>query len=110
MNLRKLKSFSVRHYDTNEVEKREKRIWRDTSNFQKFIAILISWLLIGGFTFFIVWILFFAPELNNVNLNGYSVTQKEYDCLTSGGNCKVCVIEDINGCSEAVEIMHSETY
>ena len=110
MKLRKLKSFFIRHYDTNEVEKREKRIWSDTSNFQKFIAILIGWVLIGGFVFFIIWILFFASELNNVNLNGYSVTQEEYDCLTSGGNCEVCVIEDVNGCSKAVEIMHSELY
>ena len=52
MKLRKLKSFFIRHYDTNEVEKREKRIWSDTSNFQKFIAILIGWMLIGGFVFF----------------------------------------------------------
>lgn len=110
MKLRKLKSFSVRHYDTNEVEKRENRIWKETTNFQKFIALLVGWILIGGLIFFIVWMLFFASELNTVKLNGYSVTQEEYDCLTSGGNCEVCVIEDVNGCSKAVDIMHSELY
>ena len=83
---------------------------KNTTNFQKFIALFIGWILIGGLIFFISWMLFFASELNTVNLNGYSITQKEYDCLTSGGSCEVCVIEDVNGCSKAVEIIHSEFY
>ena len=110
MKLRKLKSFSVRHYDTNEVEKREKRIWSETSRLQKFIALFIGWMIIGGLIFFIVWMSFFASNLNQVNLNGFSVTQEEYDCLTSGGSCKSCLIDDVNECSEAVNIMHSDTY
>ena len=108
MKLRKLKSFSVRHYDINEIDKREKKIWRETTNFQKFIALSISWMIIGGLIVFIVWVSLFASNLNRVDLNGYSVTQEEYACLTSGGSCESCVIGDIYNCSEAVNNMHSE--
>tara|TARA_Y100000768_G_C23571668_1_gene492979 strand:+ start:211 stop:543 length:333 start_codon:yes stop_codon:yes gene_type:complete len=108
MKLRKLKSYSIRHYDTNEIDKREKRIWTETSRLQKFTAVFIGWMIIVGLIFFIVWVSFFASNLNHVNLNGFFVTQEEYDCLTSGGSCQTCIIDDVNECSEAVNIMHSE--
>ena len=108
MKLRKLKSFSVRHYDINEIDKKEKKIWRDTSNFQKFIALSVSWMIIGGLIFFIVWISLFASNINQVDLNGYSATQEEYACLTSGGSCESCVIDDVFSCSQAINTMHSE--
>ena len=109
MKLRNLKSFFVRHYDINGIEKREKKIWKETTIFNKFIALFIGWILIGGFITFIIYILVFASNLNKVEFEGgYSVTQKEYSCLVSGNSCEVCVLEDVNGCNRAVEGMHSE--
>ena len=109
MKLRKLKSFSIRHYDINEVEKREKKIWKETSSFQKVLALLIGWMLIASFLGFIIYALVFSSDLNSVELQGgYSVTQEEYSCLVSGNSCEICVIDDVYGCAEVVEGMHSE--
>ena len=107
MKLRKLKSFSIRHYDTNEVEKREKKIWKETTIIYKVIALAIGWMLIVGFLGFIIYSLLIAPDLNSVEFEGgYSVTQEEYACLVSGNGCEVCVIDDIDGCTNAVKGMH----
>jgi len=81
---------------------------RETSNFQKFIALSVSWTIIGGLIFFIVWVSLFASNLNKVDLNGYYATQEEYACLISGGSCESCVIDDILSCSQAINTMHSE--
>ena len=107
MKLRKLKSFSIRHYDTNSVEKREKKIWKETTITNKVIALVIGWMLIGGFLSLLIYALILAPDLNSIKFeDGYSVTQEEYACLVSGSGCEVCVIDDIDGCSDAVKGMH----
>ena len=109
MKLRNLKSFLKRHYDINGIEKREKKIWKETTIINKFIALSIGWILIAGFITFIIYTLVYASDLNSVEFEGgYSITQKEYSCLVSGNSCSVCVQEDINGCTKAVEEMHSE--
>ena len=46
MKLRNLKSFFKRHYDINGIEKREKKIWKETTITNKLIALSIGWILI----------------------------------------------------------------